>query len=238
MFSTNTGTIQPAIDGVNTTNIITDNSQVKNGSAPSTTAHSAARNLTKKYQNSCAHDSGNTYTISDTRAIKTNQRIILYDGTNFEEFTATAIVVDTSFQTIQTPSLIVPANVTLVIFAGFHTIDLTMTNNADYAISCFEYEPLPIHPSNFKRRVFRRKLLESKTINFRGLTNGQAAYYPIHSDGVQGNWNTSSIDVTQSSSGVYAIQEDLKDISVTGNIDLKVTSKREVFEDIDGMERY
>ena len=95
--------------------------------------------------------------------------------------------------------------------------------------------------SNIIKRVARRKKLESITVNFKSVSNNEDLYYPFHSDGSQGNWNTSSINITASSSTAqsYSLDSDLKNITIsTGNMDLKITSIKEVYENIDGMEKF
>ncbi len=231
---------QPFIDGVQTVNNYSHRVQVKGGSAPSTTRHSISRIWQKVFNLSCSFSSGSTFTISDTRGLKDGMRVRLFDGATWEDFTIENIVTDTSFDIKQTPALITIGNVERVDFSGFHNMKTTWNESVIGWFSAFEFEPLPVFKSNFIKRISRERKLEQVTVNFKQISNGADLYYPTHSDGIQGNWNTSEVSVTgKSASNFFNFDEDLKDISInTGTIDVKITSSREVFEDIDGMEKY
>ena len=159
-------------------------------------------------------------------------RIRLYDGTNFEDHTVASFVTGTSVTIKLASTTVVDANVTKLIFYGFHNIETTAGTTSNNKFNAFEYEKLPLFESNIKKRVARRKKLESVTVNFKSVTNNEDLYYPFHSDGSQGNWNTSSIDVTAKSSTaqIYSLDSDLKNITITtGNMDFKITSTKAIF---------
>ena len=187
------------------------------------------------------HSAGLIFNVADTRGIRNDMRIILYDGTNFEDHTVASFITGTSVTIKLASATVVDANVTNIFFYGFHTIKTTAGNSTTYDICAFEYEKLPLSESSIKKMVSRNKKLESVTVNFKSVGNNDDLYYPFFSDGTQGSWGNSSIDVTAKSSTAqsYALDSDLKNITIsTGNMDFKITSTKEVYEDIDGMEKF
>lgn len=227
-FSNFTITAQAFIDGVQTLNNFSQRAAVKGGSAPSATREAAAR-LTQKYFGlSCSHSAGLVFTIADTRGLKNNQTIILDDGTNKEKAVIASFVVGTSFTIKKALTTVVAANVTDIEFQGFHNYEIQANDASLLSFSAFEYEPLKITPSNSVNRRMQSFKYEKVSVLFRGIANNDDIYYPVHSDGVQGNWTTSTISQIGSSvANSFTVYQDLKNISVsTGTVDLQISSER------------
>ena len=75
------------------------------------------------------------------------------------------------------------------------------------------------------------KKTETVSVQFDTVVTGEDLYYPVHSDGIPGNWRSSTLQVmgTSSTAQTYSFPENLRDIVIsTGNIDIKITSTREV----------
>lgn len=224
-----TDDVQPFIDGIQTLNNYSLRECVKGGTAPSATRISYCVQCTKEFKLTASHDSGETFLVNDTRGFKNDMKIVLNDGTNKEVAHIDSFVVGTSFTVKKAPSLVVAANVTDLDFSGFHSIKLVANDGVTLFFDGFRYEPLTLSPSkSFQRRNTSFKY-EKVGVTFRNISDGDDAYYPVHSDGVQGDWSTSSIQVTRTGAldTYYNILQDLKNIGVTNNtIDIKVNSER------------
>lgn len=220
------------IDGVATLNTHSQRVQVKGGSAPSAVRNSAARLVQKQFELSCSFSSGDTFTIADTRGLKNDQVVLLFDGTSYERAVISSFVVGTSFTVKKARSTVVDANVTKVFFPGFHSIKLVQDTAIFMNFGAWEYEPLTITPSKALARQSVNLVTETRTIIHRDIADDDDIFYPMHSDGIPGNWSTSSIELIGSSAGsAFEINEDLKNITVSsGTIDIKITSTRLVPE--------
>ena len=245
------GTVQTSagnmfIDGIQTLNTWSARENVKGGSAPTATRDSISRNTQKQFELAAAHASGKIWNLADTRGIKNDMNIRLFDANlaQWEDFVIDSFVVNVSITTKKAPLIITAADVTKIDYAGFHNIKMQNTDGSgtdNFRFSAAEYEKLPLFESKIKQRISRRRVLEHVGVNLRGITNNQDGAYPIHKDGVPGNFTTSEISIIAKSSGgaTFSIPTDLKNIQVSaGNIDLKIKSTREIYEDIDAMEAF
>jgi len=220
--------LQPFIDGIQTLNNYSQRTQVKGGSAPSVTRTSALPLSQKEFKLSCALNSGLTYTIADTRGLKNDRTIILDDGANKEKVVVASFIVGTSFTIKKAPSVVIPANVTDIEFQGFHTYKILQNDSNAATFTCFEYEPLKVSPSKAIQRRSTVFTYEKVEVTNRELGNGDSTYYPVHSDGVVGNWTTSTIQVIgKTAASSFSLGQDLKNISIgAGSMSLKISSER------------
>ena len=91
----------------------------------------------------------------------------------------------------------------------------------------FEYEPLKVSPSKALVRRAATYEYEKVSVTHFGILDGEDIYYPVHSDGVVGNWTTSTIEVIGSPGTNWFLRQDLKNVYVAaGTLDLKITSER------------
>jgi len=231
--------VTPSVDGVSTLNTYSQRVQVKGGSAPSSSRSSTSRLVVKDFNISCTHASGNTYNVADTRGFKNGAEIILFDGTNKENLTILSFVVGVSFTTKETPATIVPANVTKIEFQGFHNLKIEASNGTNLNFLGFEYEPLTLQPSSFRKRLAQENKYERVSKIFKDVANLDDLHYPTHSDGVQGSWTTSTIEILSTSvANFWDFPQDLKNVSVSsGTIDVRITSERLV-PVLDNKERF
>lgn len=229
-----------SIDNRTTTNPYSTRIGAKGCNGPAIIRTGFAPLFHKDFKTSCSLSAGLVYNVSDTRGIRYG-RAILWDGTNEEEvyIVKGSIVTDASFAISVAPSVVVPANVTEVRYPGHKSIrSLIEVNDGSIFIDGFSYEPLPVIKSKALLRLKQKTVTDVATNTIRGITSGNNAYYPIHKDGIPGNWGSASIDPIQLSS-TYNINEDLKNIEVgAGTLGLKLTSTREIPEDIDESEVY
>ena len=230
-FSTRDPSSQCFIDGVQTLNTSSQGVQVKGGTSPTGTRASASPLFQKEFDLACSFSAGDTFTMSDTRGIKNDLKVRLYDGTNYEDVYVVSFVVGTSI-TLTSRSVVVDANVISVSFAGFHTFKTVSGTASDYFVNHFEYEPLTISPSIYRKRLASTFKYEKVSRKFEAVANGGDMYYPVHSDGVYGSWKTSTIEIIGQSGTVsaYSFPEDLKGISITGGgtLDVRITTERNV----------
>lgn len=227
-FMTNTNSTGEAagiafIDGVQIGSNFTIRQQVKGGAAPTITRDSSFVPVSKLFKLSTSFSAGNTFTVSDTRGLRDGQRVRLWDGTNYEDVTITNIVVGTSFDCKEARSLVVDANVTELEFHGLHTMKIRAGTADQLNVVGFEWEVLTLTQDNAKKRLNPEREWENRTVTFK-VANGEDGYYPIHSDGTPGDFQTSSIDVLTPSI-VTSIPRDLRNIQVSaGTAEIKVTS--------------
>ena len=224
--SSYTTALQTFIDGVQTLNSFSQRNQVKGGAAPSATRESNSRLIQKIFSLTCTFNSGDTFDLVDTRGLKVNQPIILDDGTNKEKAIIVSIVVGVSFTVKKARTVVIDANVTTVDFQGFHNYLIQANDAGNAKYNAFEYEPLTISPSNSIQRMSTELKYEKVSVTHRAIPSGGDVYYPMHSDGVIGNWTTSTIEVIGANGANYRIDQDLKNITTTGDLDLKITSTR------------
>ena len=186
------------------------------------------RGAVKLFELSCSLNTGLTYNISDTRGLKNDMVVLMFDGTNYERATIASFVVSTSF-TIKKALTVATGTIESVKFHGFHTMIVEAGTTGFFMYSAFEYEPLDITPSNALKRSVETES-ETVSVTFRDVPNLGDIYYPYHSDGINGNWSTSSIEVIgTSAASTYGFDQDLKNIQVgAGTIDVKITSTRNV----------
>jgi len=239
--ATTTGSdlIQPFIDGVQTLNSYSQKVQVKGGSSTSATRLSTSNLTQKLFKLSCSFSAGDTFTIADTRGLKNDMEIILDDGANKEKAVIASFVVGTSFTVKKARLVVIDANVTDVEFQGFHSYEIQINDTSDAYFNCFEYEPLKISPSNSVKRRMQKFKYEKVSITFRTVDNGDDLYYPVHSDGIVGNWSTSTIQLigNTSASAVMNFDQDLKNVVNAGNSDYKIDSER-LIPILDEQERF
>lgn len=216
------------VDGVQGFNTFSQRVQVKGGLAPSTTRASSSNLVQKEFKISATFNSGNTFDVADTRGMKLGQVVLLDDGTNKEKAVIDSIVVGVSFTVKKARTTVVDANVTTVEFQGFHTFKVVAGTTSTHMVNCYEYEPLKISPSKALYRVKELKY-EKVSVTYKSVQNGDDLHYPVHSDGVVGNWTTSTIEVIQKDVDTgYTIGQDLKNITITSakNMGFKITSER------------
>lgn len=225
-FTSNTTSLQPFINGVQTLNNYSQANQVKGGSAPSSARQSRVATTQKLFKLSCSFSSGDTFNLNDTRGIKIGKSIILDDGTNKENATVLSVVNGVSFTVKKARNIVVDANVVEAQYQGFHSISINTNDASTWETYGFEYEPLTISPSKSIRRMNQDFKYEKVGVTHKGIPSGGDIYYPVHSDGVVGNWTTSTIEVIGCNGGAYRLDQDLKNITTTGDLDIKITSER------------
>jgi hypothetical protein len=154
--------------------------------------------------------------------------VILDDGTNKEKAVIDSFVVGTGFTIKKALTTVVAANVTGIEFQGFHNYQIETNDASDVSFSAFEYEPLKVSPSKSIQRRATTFEYEKVSINHQAVANGDDLYYPVHSDGVVGNWTTSTISIIgKGTTSGYDLPQDLKNIVVTsGTLDIMITSER------------
>ena len=67
---------------------------------------------------------------------------------------------------------------------------------------------------------------EKVSVTHRTIASGGDVFYPVHSDGIVGNWTTSSIQVIGTLGAGFRFDQDLKNIVTGGDLDLKISSER------------
>jgi hypothetical protein len=224
-IASGTGNHDAFVNGTATPNIFsTTTENVKNGSAGGSVVNIAVNTFGSIKNLPCSFSAGSTYLITDTRGLKDGAKVRLFDGTNWENFTIENIVTDVSFDIKQTPATVVPANVERVDFSGYHSMNYDRTTAGASAPNFIGYEPLTLSPSMVKQRVTLQGYEESVSVYFRDIA-ADAFYYPVHSDGSQGNSKTSTIEIPYLATTTHSLR-DLRAIS--GTLDLKVTSKKKI----------
>jgi len=182
----------------------------------------------KEFTLACAFSAGNIFTIADTKGMKVNQTVILFDGSNREKASIASFVADTSFTVKKARATVTDGSVTDVEFQGFHNIKVEPDNAGTISMSAFEYEPLEISPSRSIERLNQEFKFEKVGVTHRNVAADGDIFYPVHSDGVVGNWNTSSIQlIGKSNASTFGFDQDLKNINISaGTLDIKVSSER------------
>jgi hypothetical protein len=222
-FTTNSTTLQIFLDGVQTLNNHSQRIQVKGGSAPSATRVSHS-NLTQKLFNlTSSFSAGDTFLVSDTRGFRNDLTIILDDGTNKEKAVIASFVVGTSFTVKKARAVVIDANVATVEFQGFHSYKIESNDAVAASVSAFEYEPLKVSPSKAMLRRSTDFEYEKVSVTHDFVANDDL-YYPVHSDGVVGNWTTSTLEIIKGDGLAFDFPQDLKHVQGTGVV--KITSER------------
>ena len=227
-FTDENTAITPFIDGVQTLNNFSCRVQVKGGTSPSSVRRSTSRLTSKVFSLSCTHNTGLVFNISDTRGIKNNMTVILSDGVNKEKAVIDSFVVGVSYTIKKALALVVAANVTSIGYQGFHNYLMENSSSGFMYQSAFEYEPLKVSPSKALQRRATDFEYEKVSIDFPTVSNGDDLYYPVHSDGVVGNWTTSTITVIgMGADTAYDFPQDLKNIPLVGStMHVVITSER------------
>lgn len=209
------------IDGVQTLNNYDVAVNVKGGSTVNGRA-SHARMMQNSFSLPCTHSAGLVFNITNTRGLKNNRVIILDDGTNKEKAVIDSFIVGTSFTIKKSLTTVVAASVIRAEYQGFHNLKLVANTTGAFEISCFEYEPLKVTVSDALIRKFDTEW-EKVSITHDFVANDDL-YYPVHSDGVLGNWNTSTITLIKGDGNSFDFPQDLKNIQGIGIV--KITSER------------
>lgn len=201
---------------------------VKGGNAPTATRGSFVNLTAKEFKLSCTFSAGDTFNVSDTRGLKVNTPVLLDDGTNKETVVIASIIIGASFTVKKARTSVIDANVAGVEFQGFHSYSMITGDAVSYELSNFEYEPMKVTPSKALSRK-NSLVYEKVSVTVRLISNGESAYYPMHSDGIAGTWSSSTVQIIGQSdgSGAYTLPQNLKNIEVAaGTIDIKITSER------------
>jgi hypothetical protein len=170
------------IDGRQIPNSFSSRVQVKGGSA--STEISSYPAMMKNFE-AAVTMSGKVVTLSDTRGIRIGQPIILVDNTGATEKNyVESINADVSV-TVRNPlSVLIDTNVNKLIFYGIHSMKV---RNDDASVLCsttYDYEPLDLTPSRFKRLVSSGTRLEQVS-NIHEVGNGSIIPLPVFSDGTE-----------------------------------------------------
>jgi len=216
---------QAFINGVQTLNTFSLAVQVKGGAAPTSTAESFTNLNQKLFKLSCTHNAGLVFNISDTRGLKNNAVVILDDGANKEKAVLGSFVVGVSYTIKKALTTVIAANVVNIEFQGFHNYKIVTGSASIFVANCFEYEPLKISPSKALQRSALEFEYEKVSITHDYINNDDL-YYPVHSDGVVGNWATSTIEKIKGDGLLYDFPQDLKNVQGAGAV--KITSERVV----------
>jgi len=254
-ISTFEPSMNPNVNGIATTQFSIDSRNigaaystqecVKGGSSPSDQFNSPfivmANRAFKEFKTPCAFSAGDIFTCTDTRGLKVNVPVLLFDGTNTELAVIININQDANFTVAQARASVVDGLVTEVQFPGLHSCRRTFftgTDKLDVAYGGFGYEPLPLTFSNANARIEPKFIIETKTNYFRELEVGGTfvqATYPFHGDGSSGSGQTSSLEVLGMNTGdlIYNVSTSLvisgSSISEADpTIDLKITSTKTI----------
>lgn len=227
-FTNNTILNQDFIDGIQNANNYSQRVQVKGGASPSSLRFSASRLSSKIFNLPCTQNAGLVYDIANTRGIKNGVKLLLDDGTSTELVKVVSFVTDTSITIEQAPTVVVPANVTRAKFYGFHAYKVVQNDSNNTRISCFEYEPLDVTPSRILKYISTEFKYEKVSSTFKRVANNDDLTYPVHSDGVVGNYGTTTIEVIGwSTNNTFRLTNNLKSVQVSaGTVDIKLTSER------------
>jgi hypothetical protein len=196
-LSTYSTVIQPQLDGRNL-NTIAANAQVKGGFAPSATRYDSSVSVFNNFEFVITFSAGLTYNMTDTRGLKTGMKIILTDGTSFEENYIASFVTDTSFTLAKALTVLTDSAVNKIFFHGFHNLRMSSGDAADWYMNAFVYEPLPLEESILPTRVQTEKREETLFLNssvaavvlIAATRVTQRMPFPIHSDGEEGTFYT------------------------------------------------
>ena len=239
-FTNRSTSVQPNIDDRTSLNIYSQRVQTKAGSAPSSTRGSAFPLFSKNFFLLASGNMSNstTFLLNDTRGLRIGAKIILKNdnGPTTEIRTIATITADTNFtitEAVATFGDYTTGNNASVSFIGFHTLKINNDAALTIILSSISFEPLDIIESKFSKRLLAKNKTETVSVLFTNVANNDSLFYPVHSDGIMGNFRTSSIDIiATSAASTYNIQENLKQISVgSGTIDVKIVSTREVPND-------
>lgn len=195
-FSTYSTVIQPALDGRNL-NTISAAAQVKGGLAPSATRYDSSIAVFNNFESAITFSAGLTYTMADTRGIKTGMKVIVSDGTTLEEAYIASFVTDVSI-TLAQATVLTDSTINKLFFHGFHNLKMTSGDALDWYMNAFVYEPLPMEESILPTRVQTEK--REETLCLVSTLAAVAAVvsvrvtqrypFPIHSDGEEGTFYT------------------------------------------------
>ena len=237
-FSTFSTVVTPQVDGVAAAANISMRECVKGGLAPSTTRDAPVRSFVKNFEYPISHNASLTFNMAFTDGLRNNQKVILFDGTNYEEAFVTNIVFNTSFDIKKALTTVVAANVTKVLTWGFHNLKMISGDALTHRLSAFEYEPLPLEWSVLQSRVTtlgKREDIREAFFSFSSaiIANGSVTFnfeYPFHSDGEAGDPTSSHIEVlrntkTATNTGplAYLINRGLKTIQIFNNVGVGIT---------------
>jgi hypothetical protein len=225
--------LTPSVDGV-ASPTITHRDSTKGSLTMSSTRNtgSAVRGFVKQFEYVPSFTAGLTFAMANTQGLRVHQKIILQDKNgNREEAYIASFVANTSFTIKKALTVIVASDIdgtlqSKVYFGGFHVVK-SLNNIADeHAISCIEYEPLPLEWSVLDDRVSTVTVQEIKELNYTfattlGPTAGTTYQfeYPFHSDGEQGNALTGELEIYMRAGGGGAslMYRGLKQVSVYNN---------------------
>ena len=188
--------VQPSVDGrnLNTTNFT---QVVKGGFSPAVARNAVVPAVFFDFQYPCALSSGLTYTMADTRGLRTGKAILVDNTGAKEEVYIASFVTDTSFTISKALTVLTPANIVRVLFWGMHSIRMTAGNATQWYLNGYTFEPLPIEESILQKRVSTETYEEvvelEQTLAATAGTNTQYFVMPIHSDGDRGNSKTTEI---------------------------------------------
>jgi hypothetical protein len=239
-FNTRTTTVQPNIDDRTTVSTYSQRVQTKAGGAPSAARGSAFPIMSKNFYllASGTMSDSTTFLVNDTRGMRVGMKVILKNdnGPTTEIRTIATITADTNFtitEAVGTFGDYTTANNASVTFAGFHTLKLNNDAALTMVNSSFSFEPLDVIESKFSKRLLAKKKTETVSVLFTNVANTDDLYYPIHSDGIAGNFRTSSIGVIGKTAATsHNLPENLKKVSVgAGTMDVKIVSTREVLDE-------
>jgi len=197
-FSTHSLANQPTLDGRNL-NTFSSREQVKGGLAPSATRADNSISVFNNFESVVSFDSGLTFNMSDTRGLRTGQKIILQNNVGATEETyIDSFITDTSFTISKALSVIAEADVVKVYFWGFHNLKVATGDANDHYASAYVFEPLPLESSILHIRVQSEKREEILFVNrttpaVTAITSVRVTAripFPIHSDGEEGTIQT------------------------------------------------
>jgi len=231
-------TVQPVIDGRNSANTYSQRVQTKAGSSPASTSQGTSTLFAKNFFLLASGNMSNstTFLMGDTRGLIVKQKVVVKaNGETTQIRTIASISADVNViftKPITAFANFTTANSTSIFYGGFHTLKLNQDDAANQMfLSSLLFEPLDVMESDFCKRIGTKTKVETVSKTFNAVVNGDDLFYPSHSAGVPGNTRTSSTAVigTSSTAQTYDFPENLKDVVVsTGNIDVKITSTREV----------
>jgi hypothetical protein len=196
-LSTYSTVVQPSLDGRNL-NTISIQQEVKGGFAPSSTRYDSAVGVLNNLEYALTFDTGLTYLLPDTRGVKAGMKVLLTDGTSFEESYIASFVTDVSITLAKALTVLTDSAVNKVFIWGFHNLRMTSGDAVDWYHNAFVYEPLPLEESILPTRVQTEKREEVLFLNSSIAAVALVAAtrvtaripFPIHSDGEEGNFYT------------------------------------------------
>jgi hypothetical protein len=236
VFITNSNTGTAFVDGEQTPINPDPELTVKGGSA-SGSFWQSAYDVFKRFKIDCTMV-GKVVTVSDTRGIKEGRPCMLIDNLgNKEQAIIENVTIGVSFETRRPLEVLNPADVVSVDFSGFHTMRYRNDTATSMGIGSWDYHPMTITESNFKRISTRGTRLETvSSIEAYGSgTIENSVIEPAHSDGTLGDITTSVYQLLNYGDGTgFTHTLDYPFVSsVNATHYLRVTSRKMVNDQID-----